>query len=164
MKGIFPSSFTRRPLRALTPPTDTHTPVAPFLSILQRHRRPINIRARFSNRIGRKKWKVISLRTIDRRVSATARPLSRCHDSARFREWSRLTCRTNRRRFSRFTAPYLRSASNAYIACTGIRERALRTTCLYEAVAALINALPKFVYETYVMAVVARATSRCDRS
>lgn len=80
----------RRPLRVLTPPTHTHTrththtPVAPFLSILQRHRRPINIRARFSNRIGRKKWKVISLRTIDRRVSAMARPLSRCHDSGSF--------------------------------------------------------------------------------
>lgn len=57
-------------LRALTPPTNphpqthtnTHILIAPFLSILQRHHRPINIRARFSNRIGRKKWKVISLR------------------------------------------------------------------------------------------------------
>lgn len=91
MKGIFPSSSTRRrPLRALVllsrARAHTHTlRVVPFLSILQRHRRPINIRARFSNRIGRKKWKVISLRTIDRRVSATARPLSRCHDSGSFR-------------------------------------------------------------------------------
>lgn len=60
--------------------TYTHVLIAPFLSILQRHQRPINIRARFSNRIGRKKWKVISLRN-DRssrlRHGAAVKSLSR---------------------------------------------------------------------------------------
>lgn len=151
MKGIFPSSFTRRPLRALTPPTDTHTPIALFLSILQRHRRPINIRARFSNRIGRKKWKVISLRTIDRRVSATARPLSRCHDSGSFQGMITLNSSDKSATFFKiYCSGFCAALSSSASACIA-RKKVLWRTCLYETVAVLINTLPKFAYGTYIM-------------